>query len=242
MQQFVTSILFCLHHAKYLFILFLPAITLDFVQLYILMNFISSSISLEMSEIAMLEALSSIPPPFNQIQLLSSIIFVILTGSLSVAFRSIAGGELKTPHQALFSGAGKFISLLGAWLIFYLMIMGSLFLSLAILGSLGIIIWGFIFSYAIARFGMIPSFIMFKKANAIDALKLSFETTQDHASKLFILTIAFFLMQIVLTSIFFLIIGSNSLFLILALFVKYLTLASLFYVFFSLYEFKYINI
>ncbi|MDB0058755.1 hypothetical protein N9F35_00955 [Gammaproteobacteria bacterium] len=206
------------------------------------MNFISSSISLEMSEIAMLEALSSIPPPFNQIQLLSSIIFVILTGSLSVAFRSIAGGELKTPHQALFSGAGKFISLLGAWLIFYLMIMGSLFLSLAILGSLGIIIWGFIFSYAIARFGMIPSFIMFKKANAIDALKLSFETTQDHASKLFILTIAFFLMQIVLTSIFFLIIGSNSLFLILALFVKYLTLASLFYVFFSLYEFKYINI
>jgi hypothetical protein len=195
-----------------------------------------------MSEIAMLEALTSIPPAFNQIQLLSNIIFVILTGSLSVAFRSIAGGELKTPHQALFSGAGKFISLLGAWLIFYLIIMGSLFLSLAIFGSLGIIIWGFIFSYAIARFGMIPSFIMFKKANAIDALKLSFETTQDHASKLFILTIAFFLMQIVLTSIFFLIIGSNSLFLILALFVKYLTLASLFYVFFSLYEFKYINI
>ena len=242
MQQFVTSILFCLQHAKYLFILFLPAITLDFVQLYILMNFISSSISLEMSEIVMLEALTSIPPSVNQIQLLSNIIFVILTGALSVAFRSIAGRELKTPHQALFSGAGKFISLLGAWLMFYLMIMGSFFFSLAILGSLGIIIWGFICSYAIARFGMIPSFIMFKKANAIDALKLSFRATQDHANKLFILTTAFFIMQIVLTSIFFLIIGSNSLFLILALFIKYLTLASLFYVFFSLYEFKYINI
>ena len=242
MQQFVTSILFCLQHAKYLFILFLPAITLDFAQLYILMNFISSSISLEMSEIVMLEALTSIPPAVNQIQLLSNIIFVILTGALSVAFRSIVGRELKTPHQALFSGAGKFISLLGAWLIFYLMIMGSLFFSLAILGSLGIIIWGFIFSYAIARFGMIPSFIMFKKANAIDALKLSFEATQDHTNKLFILTTAFFIMQIALTIIFFLIIGSNSLFLILALFVKYLTLASLFYVFFSLYEFKYISI
>jgi len=242
MQQFVTSILFCLQHAKYLFILFLPAIILDFSQLYILMNFISSSINLEMSEIAMFEALKSIPPAVNQIQLLSNIIFVILTGALSVAFRSIAGGELKTPHQALFSGAGKFISLLGAWLIFYLMLMGSLFLSLAILGSLGIIIWGFICSYAIARFGMIPLFIMFKKANAIDAFKLSFKATQDHTSTLFILVAAFFLMQIVLTSIFLLIIGSNSFFLILFLFVKYLTLASLFYVFFSLYEFKYINI
>jgi len=241
MQQFFTSILFCLQNARYLFILFLPAITLDFAQLYILTNFIISSIDEGMLKSSMLEVLNTIPQAVNQIGLFSNLFFVILTGSLSVAFCSIARGELKTPHQALYRGASKFISLFGAWLTLYLLCMSSL-LILSILGFLGIIIWGFVLLYAMARFGMMPSFIMLKKANAIEALKLSYQATQDHAGKLFLLTTVFFLIYIVLTSIFFVIFGPNTLFIILTVFVKYLTLAPLFYVFFSLYEFKYINI
>ena len=221
MQQFYSSISFCIRHFGYLSILCIPIIVIE-VSLANL--FISLNIG-DMSDSAILEALSNIYIPLLILVVLSLILSVALSGGSMIAFRSLSSGSSISPYQALYTALKKFFPLL--W--------GNLLHSLAYgIGFIMLIFPGF---YLFARLGLFPLYIMFEDKGAMDSLSNSWTVTDEFGMKLFVLTSVFLGIQI-----FFGLMGSiisldlELWFLILATIVKYATLMPLFYLFYSLYE------
>ena len=221
MQQFYSSISFCIRHFGYLSILCIPIIVIE-VSLANL--FISLNIG-DMSDSAVLEALSNIYIPLLILVVLSLILSVALSGGSMIAFRSLSLGPSISPYQALYAALKKFFPLL--W--------GNLLHSLAYgIGFIMLIFPGF---YLFARLGLFPLYIMFEDKGAMDSLSDSWTVTDEFGMKLFVLTSVFLGIQI-----FFGLMGSiisldlELWFLILATIVKYATLMPLFYLFYSLYE------
>jgi hypothetical protein len=221
MQQFYSSISFCIRHFGYLSILCIPIIVIE-VSLANL--FISLNIG-DMSDSAILEALSNIYIPLLILVVLSLILSVALSGGSMIAFRSLSLGSSISPYQALYTALKKFFPLL--W--------GNLLHSLAYgIGFIMLIFPGF---YLFARLGLFPLYIMFEDKGAMDSLSNSWTVTDEFGMKLFVLTSVFLGIQI-----FFGLMGSiisldlELWFLILATIVKYATLMPLFYLFYSLYE------
>jgi hypothetical protein len=221
MQQFYSSISFCIRHFGYLSILCIPIIVIE-VSLANL--FISLNIG-DMSDSAVLEALSNIYMPLLILVVLSLILSVALSGGSMIAFRSLSLGSSISPYQALYTALKKFFPLL--W--------GNLLHSLAYgIGFIMLIFPGF---YLFARLGLFPLYIMFEDKGAMDSLSNSWTVTDEFGMKLFVLTSVFLGIQI-----FFGLMGSiisldlELWFLILATIVKYATLMPLFYLFYSLYE------
>ena len=221
MQQFYSSISFCIRHFGYLSILCIPIIVIE-VSLANL--FISLNIG-DMSDSAALEALSNIYIPLLILVVLSLILSVALSGGSMIAFRSLSSGSSISPYQALYVALKKFFPLL--W--------GNLLHSLAYgIGFIMLIFPGF---YLFARLGLFPLYIMFEDKGAMDSLSNSWAVTDEFGMKLFVLTSVFLGIQI-----FFGLMGSiisldlELWFLILATIVKYATLMPLFYLFYSLYE------
>ena len=221
MQQFYSSISFCIRHFGYLSILCIPIIAIE-VSLANL--FISLNIG-DMSDSAVLEALSNIYIPLLILVVLSLILSVALSGGSMIAFRSLSSGSSISPYQALYAALKKFFPLL--W--------GNLLHSLAYgIGFIMLIFPGF---YLFARLGLFPLYIMFEDKGAMDSLSNSWTVTDEFGMKLFVLTSVFLGIQI-----FFGLMGSiisldlELWFLILATIVKYATLMPLFYLFYSLYE------
>tara|TARA_B100000678_G_scaffold180389_1_gene150535 strand:- start:445 stop:1128 length:684 start_codon:yes stop_codon:yes gene_type:complete len=221
MQQFYSSISFCIRHFGYLSILCIPIIVIE-VSLANL--FISLNIG-DMSDSAVLEALSNIYIPLLILVVLSLILSVALSGGSMIAFRSLSLGSSISPYQALYTALKKFFPLL--W--------GNLLHSIAYgIGFIMLIFPGF---YLFARLGLFPLYIMFEDKGAMDSLSNSWTVTDEFGMKLFVLTSVFLGIQI-----FFGLMGSiisldlELWFLILATIVKYATLMPLFYLFYSLYE------
>ena len=154
MQQFFSSINFCLSNIGYLFILCVPVITLE-VALASLIGSIDIQTS---SDSAALEAISEISFQFSILLIASIILSVALSGGCMVAFRSLSNGNSITPYQALFAGLKKFFPLLWA------NIMHSIAYGL---GFLMLILPGF---YLYGRLGLFPLFIMFENKGVMDSL------------------------------------------------------------------------
>ena len=221
MQQFLSSISFCLKNIGYLFILCLPVMTLEIalVSLIASLNIESSS------DTAALEAIGEISTQVLLLVLASLILSVALSGGCMAAFRSLSTDGLMSPYQALFSGLKKFFPLL--W--------SNILHSIAYgVGFLMLILPGF---YLYGRLGLFPLFIMFEGKGVMDSFGESWNLTEEFATKLFTLTAIFMSIQL---SFGFLggMIGFDGMlwFLIASTAVKYGTLMPLFYLFFSLYE------
>ena len=221
MQQFFSSINFCLRNAGYLAVLCLPAMTLEIA----LANLIASLEIQSGSEIAALEAIGEISTQVFVLVVASLILSVALSGGCMTAFRSLANEGSVSPYQALFSGLKKFFPLL--W--------GNILHSIAYgLGFLMLILPGF---YLYARLGLFPLFIMFEDKGVMDSFGESWNLTEEVAIKLFALTAIF--MSIQLSFGFFGgMMGTDGAlwFLIAATAIKYATLMPLFYLFFTLYK------
>ena len=221
MQQFLSSINFCLRNIGYIFILCLPVMTLE----VILANLVASLDIQSSSDSAALEAISEVSGQFFLLIIASLIFSVALSGGCMVAFDSLSNGNSVSPYQALFAGLNKFFPLLWA----------NILHSLAYgLGFLLLILPGF---YLYARLGLFPLFIMFEKKSAMDSLGESWRLTEEVAIKLFFLTSTFLGIQLIfgffggMVSI-----DGGLLFLIITTAIKYATLMPLFYLFFSLYK------
>ena len=221
MQQFYSSISFCIRHFGYLSILCIPIIV---IEASLANLFISLNIG-NMSDSAAVEALTNIFIPLFILVVLSLILSVALSGGSMIAFRSLSLGSSISPYQALYVALKKFFPLL--W--------GNLLHSLAYgIGFIMLIFPGF---YLFARLGLFPLYIMFEDKGAMDSLSDSWTVTDEFGMKLFVLTSVFLGIQI-----FFGLMGSiigldlELWFLILATIVKYVTLMPLFYLFYSLYE------
>ena len=222
MQQFFSSISFCVRHVSYLFILCLPVTTIEFAHTY----FVTSiGIDANMSDSAALEVLSSISSQLFILVVLSLVLSVGLSGGTMIAFQSLTSNSEVTPYQALFAGIKKFFPLL----------LGYLLHSLAYgIGFMLLILPGF---FLYARLGLYPLYIMFEEKKALDALGESWQATDEVGTKLFILTSVFLGIQIIFGLVGGLAgIDSSISFLVLATLIKYATMMPLFYLFFSLYQ------
>ena len=222
MQQFFSSVSFCVRHIGYLFILCLPVMTIEFALTYLVT---SIGIEANMSDNAALEVLSSISSQLFILVVLSLVLSVGLSGGTMIAFQSLTLNNEVTPYQALLAGIKKFLPLL----------LGNLLHSLAYgIGFLLLVLPGF---FLYARLGLFPLYIMFEDKKALDALGGSWEATDEVGTKLFILTSVFLGIQIIfglaggLAGI-----DSSIGFLVLATLIKYATMMPLFYLFFSLYQ------
>ena len=223
MQQFFSSISFCLNNIGYLFVLCLPVMTLEIA----LASFIASLDIQSGSDTAALEALGEISTQVLFLVLASLILSVALSGGCMSAFRSLSSDGLISPYQALLAGLKKFFPLL--W--------GNILHSCAYgLGFLMLILPGF---YLYGRLGLFPLFVMFENKGVMDSLGESWNVTEEFATKLFILTAIFISIQLGFGFIGG-IIGADGMiwFLIIATVIKYATLMPLFYLFFTLYESK----
>ena len=222
MQQFFSSVSFCVRHIGYLFILCLPVMTIEFALTYLVT---SIGIDANMSDSAALEVLSSISSQLFILVVLSLILSVGLSGGVMIAFKALASNNEVTPYQALFNGIKKFFPLL----------LGNLMHSLAYgIGFLLLVLPGF---FLYARLGLFPLYIMFEDKKALDALGESWQATDEVGTKLFVLTSVFLGIQIIFGLVGGIVgIDSSIGFLVLATLIKYATMMPLFYLFFSLYQ------
>ena len=221
MQQFLSSINFCLSNIGYLSILCLPVMTLEVALASLL-----ASVDFQAgSDAAALEAIGNISGQFFILVLASLILSVALSGGCMAAFHSLTNAGSLTPYQALLQGLKKFFPLL--W--------GNILHSFAYgLGFLMLVLPGF---YLYGRLGLFPLFIMFEGKGAMDSLGESWNLTEEVATKLFTLTAIFMGIQFVFAFIGGILDSNSSLWFLLATAViKYITLMPLFYLFFSLYE------
>ena len=222
MQQFFSSVSFCVRHIGYLFILCLPVMTIEFALTYLVT---SIGIDANMSESAALEVLSSISSQLFILVVLSLVLSVGLSGGTMIAFQSLASNNEVSPYQALLAGIKKFFPLL----------LGNLMHSLAYgIGFLLLVLPGF---FLYARLGLFPLYIMFEDKKALDALGESWQATDEVGTKLFVLTSVFLGIQVIFGLVGGLVgIDSSIGFLVLATLIKYATMMPLFYLFFSLYQ------
>jgi hypothetical protein len=222
MQQFLSSISFCVRHVGYLFILCLPVITVEVALAHLVM---SIGIDANMSDSASLELISSISGQLFALVFISLILSVGLSGGAMVAFRGLTLGNAPSPYQSLFLGIKKFFPLL----------LGNLLHSLAYgIGFIMLVFPGF---YLYARLGLFPLYIMFNDNSAVDSLGESWQVTDEFGTKLFFLTTAFMGIQIIFGLLGSLAgIDSGLGFLILTALFKYAATMPLFYLFFSLYH------
>ena len=221
MQQFLSSINFCLSNIGYLFILCLPVMTLEVALASLL-----ASVDFQAgSDAAALEAIGNISGQFFVLVLASLILSVALSGGCMAAFHSLAHAGILTPYQALLQGLKKFFPLLWA----------NILHSFAYgLGFLMLVLPGF---YLYGRLGLFPLFIMFEGKGAMDSLGESWNLTEEVATKLFALTAIFMGIQFIFGLIGGILDSNSSLWFLLAtVIIKYITLMPLFYLFFSLYE------
>ena len=222
MQQFFSSVSFCVRHIGYLFILCLPVMTIEFALTYLVT---SIGIDANMSDSAALEVLSSISSQLFILVVLSLVLSVGLSGGTMIAFQSLISNSEVAPYQALLAGIKKFFPLL----------LGNLMHSLAYgIGFLLLVLPGF---FLYARLGLFPLYIMFEDKKALDALGESWQVTDEVGTKLFVLTSVFLGIQIIFGLVGGLVgIDSSIGFLVLATLIKYATMMPLFYLFFSLYQ------
>ena len=162
MQQFFSSVSFCVRHIGYLFILCLPVMTIEFALTYLVT---SIGIDANMSDSAALEVLSSISSQLFILVVLSLVLSVGMSGGTMIAFQSLTLNSEVTPYQALLAGIKKFFPLL----------LGNLMHSLAYgIGFLLLVLPGF---FLYARLGLFPLYIMFEDKGASDALGESWQAT-----------------------------------------------------------------
>ena len=222
MQQFYSSISFCVRHMSYLFILCLPVMTVEVALAHLVM---SMGVGSNMSNSAALELISSISGQLFVLVALSLILSVGLSGGAMVAFQGLTLSNAVSPYQSLLSGIKKFFPLL----------LGNLLHSLAY--GIGFILLVFPGFYLYARLGLFPLYIMFSNKGALDSLGESWQATDEFGSKLFVLTTALMGIQII-----FGLVGSiagldSGLgFLVIATLLKYAATMPLFYLFFSLHQ------
>ena len=221
MQQFLSSINFCLSNIGYLCILCFPVMTLE-VALASLLTSVDFQAG---SDAAVLEAIGNISGQFFILVLASLILSVALSGGCMAAFHSLTHDGSLTPYQALLQGLKKFFPLLWA----------NILHSFAYgLGFLMLVLPGF---YLYGRLGLFPLFIMFEGKGAMDSLGESWNLTEEVATKLFALTAIFMGIQFIFGFIGGILESNSSLWFLLAtVIIKYITLMPLFYLFFSLYE------
>ena len=152
------------------------------------------------------------------------VVQVSFIGGLYVSFMSIDTNVSINPMSALAAGLSKFLPLLGAYLLLTFVI------------SIGLVLLIIPGVYLSARFSLFAAQIMFENSKVGESISISWEKTDQHSSRIFILTLAFlslsFISSIALTTI----IPEGIILLLVLSIVEYIFVIPLGYIYFTLYK------
>ena len=152
------------------------------------------------------------------------VVQVSFIGGLYVSYMSIDTNVSINPMNALAAGLSKFLPLLGAYLLLTFVI------------SIGLVLLIIPGVYLSARFSLFAAQIMFENSKVGESISISWEKTDQHSSRIFILTLAFlslsFISSIALTTI----IPEGIILLLVLSIVEYIFVIPLGYIYFTLYK------
>lgn len=218
MNQFKESWHFLLNNFQYLIVLVIPVLAVDIAVAMIVAPL--EGMSQPEDILAYFEGNSSL----FFVGPLSLIIGIAYVGGIYKGFDSITGSNYVKPLDALLLALKKFFPLLGAVILSTILIM---------LGFLLLILPGI---YLMGRFSLYGCYIMLENKGAMEALRLSWDNTDEHGGKLFKFTLTFLALLMISTLIVNSLIDTGILNIAILASLEYLFMIPLAYIYFTLYK------
>tara|TARA_B100000965_G_C19432359_1_gene687017 strand:- start:91 stop:765 length:675 start_codon:yes stop_codon:yes gene_type:complete len=219
MNQFKDAWTYTFINWKYFLVLGLPVMAIEFMLAYLIMPL--GEITQPDDFISFFEANSLI---IFLVGITGLVVQVSFIGGLYVSYMSIDTNVSINPMNALAAGLSKFLPLLGAYLLLTFVI------------SIGFVLLIIPGVYLSARFSLFAAQIMFENSKVGESISISWEKTDQHSSRIFILTLAFlslsFISSIALTTI----IPEGIILLLVLSIVEYIFVIPLGYIYFTLYK------
>jgi len=219
MNQFKDAWTYTFINWKYFLVLGLPVMAIEFMLAYLIMPL--GEITQPDDFISFFEANSLI---IFLVGITGLVVQVSFIGGLYVSYMSIDTNVSINPMNALAAGLSKFLPLLGAYLLLTFVI------------SIGFVLLIIPGVYLSARFSLFAAQIMFENSKVGESISISWEKTDQHSSRIFILTLAFlslsFISSIALTTI----IPEGVILLLVLSIVEYIFVIPLGYIYFTLYK------
>mgnify|MGYP003323943734 FL=1 len=219
MNQFKDAWTYTFINWKYFLVLGLPVMAIEFMLAYLIMPL--GEITQPDDFISFFEANSLI---IFLVGITGLVVQVSFIGGLYVSYMSIDTNVSINPMNALAAGLSKFLPLLGAYLLLTFVI------------SIGLVLLIIPGVYLSARFSLFAAQIMFENSKVGESISISWEKTDQHSSRIFILTLAFlslsFISSIALTTI----IPEGIILLLVLSIVEYIFVIPLGYIYFTLYK------
>ena len=219
MNQFKDAWTYTFINWKYFLVLGLPVMAIEFMLAYLIMPL--GEITQPDDFISFFEANSLI---IFLVGITGLVVQVSFIGGLYVSYMSIDTNVSINPMNALAAGLSKFLPLLAAYLLLTFVI------------SIGFVLLIIPGVYLSARFSLFAAQIMFENSKVGESISISWEKTDQHSSRIFILTLAFlslsFISSIALTTI----IPEGIILLLVLSIVEYIFVIPLGYIYFTLYK------
>jgi len=219
MNQFKNAWAYTFANWKYFLALGLPVIAVEFMVAYIVMP-IGEMDHID-DIIGFFESNSSI---IGLVGIAGLIIQVSFIGGLYVSYMSIESNIRINPVNALAAGLSKFLPLLGAYLLLTLVV------------SFGFILLVIPGIYLSARFSLFAAQIMFEDNKVGESISASWEKTDQHSMRLFILTSMFLALSFVVSVLLATFIPVGIIQLLILSIVEYIFVIPLGYIYFTLYK------
>tara|TARA_B100000029_G_scaffold514666_1_gene618346 strand:- start:1176 stop:1874 length:699 start_codon:yes stop_codon:yes gene_type:complete len=225
MKQFFSAINYSLTHSSFLIVLILPLLLLDWILYYILQKLdipLGSFLDNQVEVTQVIES-SGLSLPILVFLIFLIVLNTVIYGSMMLAFAAIEEKTKVHPFVCITRSLKKFLPLLGC------------FILMSVAFQLGVILFILPGFYLFARLGLYPAYVMFENKNTGESLALSWSATQAHGLKLFFLSLIFYGVSQIASTV--LVLGSiNMVSLVLLVFIKHFLLLPIFYLFYALYK------
>ena len=228
MNQFKSAWQFAFTHWQFFAVLAFPIFFIEVSSAYFLTGATEIMSAGNMEDLTEYFAANNFP--IFILSLLSIILSMSFMGGVFVAFDALSNNKSIKPYDALFRGFRKFFPLLGAYLICFFATM---------LGLIMLILPAF---YIGARLSLFPAYMMLENKGVMDSISSSWESTDEHGTTLFLLTLVFFTLTSVVAAVVALVSGGSDtesvsvLTLVLSGLVEYIFIFPWAYVYYSLYQ------
>lgn len=227
MNQFKSAWQFALLHWQFLAVMAFPVCLFEIITAYYMTDLSLLMEGGNPDDIAIYFELNALPLTF--LSFISIILSISFLGGVFVAFNALQEGQAIKPYDALFQGFKKFFPLLGAYIICTIV---------AVLGLFMLILPMF---YLIGRLALFPAYMMLEGKGARESITSSWESTDQHGTILFLLTLGFTILSTASASLLLIILPGSAgdpsiLQLGLTGVVEYIFVFPWMYVYFSLYK------
>ena len=219
MNQFKNSWGFSFANWKYFLVLGMPLIVIESLTGYLVLPL--QEITQPEDFIVFFETNSLI---IALVGVVGILIQISLIGGLWVSYMALDSQKNINPINALYAGLSKFFPLFGAYIIVNIV---------SAFGFLLLILPGI---YLSARFSLFAAHIMFENKKVFESIGASWEKTDEHGSRLFMFTLLFISLLIIVTLILSSLLPDGILQAFALALAEYIIIIPLGYIYFTLYK------